>query len=205
MNRVYLGSGTWGVDAAARMYFGVSARKLNLWQCAVLAGFRARHPGSIPGLTRRRPQRGGRQVLAAMVETGVITAAQAKAASAQVAFPRASGPSAGWFAGWAAEQVQAMVPPGADAIVRTTAGLAAADGGRAAADGPAGWPGRQRERRPGRRRRSGCGERAVRAMVGGHDWRQGPYNRAVLARRQPGSSFKPFVWLAALGKGCTAG
>src|ERR1700722_16926256 len=38
LNRVYLGSGTWGVDAASRMYFGISARKLNLWQSAVLAG-----------------------------------------------------------------------------------------------------------------------------------------------------------------------
>ena len=42
---------------------------------------------------------------------------------------------------------------------------------------------------------------AVRAMVGGRDYRQSPFNRAVLARRQPGSTFKPFVWLAALRKG----
>ena len=91
LNRVYLGSGTWGVDAAARLYFGVSARKLALWQCAVLAGL-PRAPSRInpradPAATVVR----GRQVLEAMALTGAITEAQAHAAEAQIAF----GPSGG--------------------------------------------------------------------------------------------------------------
>ena len=201
LNRVYLGSGTWGVDAAARMYFGVSARKLNLWQCAVLAGIpRAPsrlNPRADPAAAAAR----GRQVLAAMAETGVITAAQAQAASAQIAFPRAAGPAAGWFADWAAEQAQAAVPSGADAIVRTTLDprlqTVAEQRLTALLDGP------------GVKANVGQGavvvldaaSGAVRAMVGGRNWQDGPYNRAVVARRQPGSSFKPFVWLAALEKG----
>ena len=79
LNRVYLGSGAWGVDAAARLYFGVSARKLNVWQCAVLAGLpRAPsrfNPRADPDAAAAR----AREVLAAMAETGVITAEQARA------------------------------------------------------------------------------------------------------------------------------
>jgi penicillin-binding protein 1A len=203
LNRVYLGSGTWGVDAAARMYFGVSARKLNLWQCAVLAGIpRAPsrlNPRADPAAAAAR----GRQVLTAMVETGVITAAQAQAASAQIAFPRTAGPAAGWFADWAAEQAQAVVPSGADAVVRTTLDprlqTVAEQRVKALLDGP----GAKANVRQGAVIVLDAASGAVRAMVGGRDWHDGPFNRAVVARRQPGSSFKPFVWLAALEKGAT--
>ncbi len=94
-----------------------------------------------------------------------------------------------------------MVPPGADAIVRTTLDprlqTVAEQRLTALLDGP------------GAKANVGQGavvvldaaSGAVRAMVGGRDWHDGPYNRAVVARRQPGSSFKPFVWLAALEKG----
>jgi penicillin-binding protein 1A len=81
LNRVYLGSGTWGVDAAARLYFGVSARKLSLWQCAVLAGL-PRAPSRInPRADPEAAAVRGREVLAAMVETGAVSQAQAQAAA----------------------------------------------------------------------------------------------------------------------------
>jgi penicillin-binding protein 1A len=201
LNRVYLGNGTWGVDAAARMYFGVSARKLNLWQCAVLAGI-PRAPSRInPRANPAAAAARGREVLAAMAETGVISAADAKAAAAQIAFPPASGPSAGWFADWASDQVQPLVPPGADAVVRTTLDprlqSLAEQRLTALLDGP----GVAANVGQGAVVVLDAATGAVRAMVGGRDWRQSPYNRAVLARRQPGSSFKPFVWLAALEHG----
>ncbi len=201
LNRVYLGSGTWGMDAAARMYFGVSARKLNLWQCAVLAGIPRAPSRFNPRVDQAAAAARGRQVLQAMVETGAITAAQAQAASAQIAFSRSIGPAAGWFADWAAEQAQAVVPPGADATLRTTLDprlqMVAEQRLAALLDGP------------GAKANAGEGavvvldaaSGAVRAMVGGRDYHDGSYNRAVEARRQPGSSFKPFVWLAALEKG----
>ncbi len=204
LNRVYLGSGAWGVDAAARLYFGVSARKLNLWQCAVLAGLpRAPsrfNPRADPDAAAAR----GREVLAAMAETGAISREQADAAGAAIAFPPQPN-GGGWFADWVAEGSQSLLPQGADATVRTTldSPLQAAAEARLAAmlDGPG--------------VRSGVGEGAVvaidaatgavRAMVGGRSYRPGAFNRAVAARRQPGSAFKPFVWLAALEHGMRPG
>ncbi len=200
LNRVYLGSGAWGVDAAARMYFGTSARKLNLWQCAVLAGVpRAPsrlNPRTDPAAAARR----GREVLAAMADTGIISKAEADAAAARIVFP--SRPSAaGWFADWAAEASQALISPGADAVLHTTLDtrLQAAAEARLAAllDGPGAAAGVGQGAVVALDAATG----AVRAMVGGRDWRTSPYNRAIAARRQPGSAFKPIVWLAALEHG----
>ncbi len=200
LNRVYLGSGAWGMDAAAHLYFGVSARKLNLWQSAVLAGLpRAPsrfNPRTDPGAAATR----GREVLAAMADTGAITKAEAEAAGQQIAFaPRTA--TAGWFADWVADASQTIVPPGADAVLRTTldtrlqsvaeARLAALLEGPGAAAGVGQGAIIVLDTATG----------AIRAMVGGRDYRTSPYNRAVSARRQPGSSFKPIVWLAALEHG----
>ncbi len=202
LNRVYLGSGTWGVDAAARMYFGVSARQLTLWQCAVLAGIpRAPsrlNPRADPAAAAAR----GREVLAAMVATGAITAAQAQAAAAQIAFPHAAGPAgSGWFAEWAADQAQAVVPLNADAVVRTTLDPRLQTMAEQRLTALLNGPGTGSNVSQGAVVVLDAASGAVRAMVGGRDWREGPYNRAVLARRQPGSAFKPFVWLAALERG----
>ncbi len=200
LNRVYLGSGAWGVDAAARMYFGVSARKLNLWQCAVLAGVpRAPsrlNPRNDPAAAAAR----GREVLAAMADTGVISKAEADTAGAQIAFsPRPA--TAGWFADWAADASQALISPGADAVLHTTLDtrLQAAVETRLAAtlDGPGAAAGVGQGAVVALDAATG----AVRVMVGGRDWRTSPYNRATSARRQPGSAFKPIVWLTALEHG----
>jgi penicillin-binding protein 1A len=201
LNRVYLGTGTWGVDAAARMYFGVSARKLNLWQCAVLAGL-PRAPSRInPRVNPAAAAARGREVLTAMAETGAITKAEATAAAAQITFPTVTGPAAGWFADWASEQVQSIIPVNADAVVRTTLDPrlqgVAEQRLTALLDGP----GVAANVGQGAVVVLDANTGAVRAMVGGRDWRVSPFNRAVLARRQPGSSFKPFVWLAALEAG----
>ena len=200
LNRVYLGSGAWGVDAAARLYFGVSARQVNLWQAAVIAGL-PRAPSRFsprvdPGAAAAR----GREVLAAMVDTGVVTAVLAGVAAGQIAFP-ARPAAAGWFADWAADRVEAILPPGADAEVRTTldARMQAAVEARVAAlvDGPGVAAGVGQAAVIV----MDAGTGAVRAMAGGRDYRASPFNRAVVARRQPGSAFKPFVWLAAVEKG----
>ena len=200
LNRVYLGSGAWGVDAAARMYFGVSARKLNLWQSAVLAGLpRAPsrfNPRTDPAAATAR----AREVLAAMAETGVITRAEADVAAQQIAFPPRPA-TAGWFADWVADGAQAVVPANADAVIRTTldSRLQAVAEQRlnAVLDGPGAAAGVGQGAIVVLDANTG----AVRAMVGGRDYRASPYNRAVAARRQPGSAFKPVVWLAALEHG----
>jgi penicillin-binding protein 1A len=201
LNRVYLGSGTWGVDAAARMYFGISARHVTLWQAAMLAGLpRAPsrfNPRTDPAAATART----REVLAAMADTGAITAEQARTAAAQIGFPPTPQLATGWFADWVAEQAQSLAPENADTSVRTTldAHLQAVAEARLAAllDGPGAAAGATQGAVVALDAATG----AVRAMVGGRDYRQSPYNRAVLARRQPGSAFKPFTWLAALEKG----
>jgi penicillin-binding protein 1A len=202
LNRVYLGSGAWGMDAAAKTFFGVSARRVTLAQAAVLAGLpRAPsrfNPRANPGAAVAR----AKEVLGTMVDSGVITADQAQAAAAQIVFPPTP-VAPGWFADWVAEQSQTALAPDADAVVRTTLDnrdqAVAENRLSALLDGP------------GAAANAGEGAvvildgatGAVRAMVGGRNFREGPFNRAVLARRQPGSSFKPFVWLTALETGMT--
>ncbi len=201
LNRVYLGSGAWGVDAAARVYFGVSARHVSLWQAAMLAGLpRAPsrfNPRSDPDAAVART----RQVLAAMVEAGAITAARAQQEAAAIRLPGTPPVAPGWFADWAADRAQAALPSDADAILHTTLDtrLQAVAEARLVAllDGPGAAAGVSQGAVVALDAASG----AVRAMVGGRDYRESPFNRAVLARRQPGSTFKPFVWLAALRKG----
>jgi penicillin-binding protein 1A len=200
LNRVYLGSGAWGVDAAAHVYFGVSARHLNLWQSAVIAGL-PRAPSRFN--PRENAQAAGaraREVLAAMVATGDITQAAATAAAGQMHFS-AHPQGGGWFADWAAVQAQPLVPSGSDAVLRATLD------GRLQATAEA----RVEALLAGSGKRAGASQAAVvvldadtgavRALVGGRNYGAGAYDRATIARRQPGSSFKAFVWLAALEHG----
>jgi penicillin-binding protein 1A len=203
LNRVYLGSGAWGMDAAARIYFGVSARHVTLWQAAVLAGLpRAPsrfNPRSNPSAAAAR----AREVLAAMVADGAITEAQDVQASAQIAFPPTPPIAPGWFADWAADQAQALIPPDTDATLRTTLDTRLQGVAEARLSALLAGPGAAVGATQGAVVVLDADSGAVRAMVGGRDYRQSSYNRAVLARRQPGSSFKPFVWLAALQHGST--
>jgi penicillin-binding protein 1A len=200
LNRVYLGSGAWGVDAAAHLYFGVSARHVSLWQAAMLAGLPRAPSRFNPRADPKAAAARTREVLGAMVADGALTADQAAAAGAQIRFAtRHQG--AGWFADWAAAQAESLVPEGNDAVVRSTLDRITQSVAQTRLDAILDGPGR----------RAGAGEGAVvvldaqtgavRAMVGGRIYEQGAYNRATLARRQPGSAFKPFVWLTALEHG----
>ena len=198
LNRVYLGSGAFGVDAAARVYFGVSARQVNLWQAAVLAGI-PRAPSRInPRVNPAAAEARGREVLAAMAETGAVGAELARVAAGQIIFPPRASRAAGWFSDWVVEQAETLLPDGADAVVRTTLDPRLQTIVET----------RLRTLLDGAGAEAGVGQGAVvvldaqtgqvRALVGGRDYRTGPFNRAVVARRQPGSAFKPFVWLAAI-------
>ena len=203
LNRVYLGAGTWGVDAAARMYFGISARKVNLWQAAMLCGL-PRAPSrfnprvSFPAATAR-----AKEVLTAMAETGAITPERARAEAAKIAPLQQPRQPGAWFADWASEEVQSVVPPDRDATVRTTldGALQIVAETRLAAmlDGP----GVAAEVEQGAVVVMNATTGAVLAMVGGRDYHGSTFNRAVNAHRQPGSAFKPFVWITALESGMT--
>jgi penicillin-binding protein 1A len=201
LNRVYLGSGAWGVDAAAQMYFGISARKLNLWQSAVIAGLPRAPSRFSPRVDPKAAAARGREVLAAMAETGAITVDAARDAGAAIAFPPRSNAGAGYFADWAAERAQTVVATGADAAVRTTLDARMQSLVEAKLSALLDGPGAAANVGQGAVVVLDPATGAVRAMAGGRDYRTGPYNRAVVARRQPGSSFKLFVWLAALEHG----
>jgi penicillin-binding protein 1A len=200
LNRVYLGSGAWGVDAAARLYFGVSARNVSLWQAAVIAGLPRAPSRFSPRVNPEAAAARGREVLAAMVETGAITAAQAQAAAAQIRFPPRPA-TAGWFADWAAERAEAALPAGADAQVRTTLDLRSEGIVESHIAAMLDGPGKAANATQAAVVVLDAATGAVRALAGGRDYQSSPFDRAVAARRQPGSSFKPFVWLAALEKG----
>jgi penicillin-binding protein 1A len=203
LNRVYLGSGAWGMDAASRMYFGVSARKVTLWQAAVLAGLPRAPSRFNPRTNPEAAAARGRVVLAAMVEAGAISRDQAQAAAAQMDFTNVKPASPGWYADWVADQSQNLVPANADAVVRSTLDLRLQDLAQSRLAAMIDGPGAAANVSQGAVIVMDAATGAVRAMVGGRDYRKSPFNRAVLARRQPGSAFKPFVFLAALQAGAT--
>jgi penicillin-binding protein 1A len=200
LNRVYLGSGAWGMDAAARMYFGVSARRLTLPQAAVLAGLPRAPSRFNPRVNPAAALARGKEVLNALTRSGAIAPDQAEAASAQISFP--PHPRApGWFADWVAEQSQTLLAPDADAVLRTTLDARTEAIAEARLTAMLNGPGAAANVGQGAVVILDATSGAVRAMVGGKNFHDSPFNRAVLARRQPGSSFKPFVWLTALETG----
>ena len=204
LNRVYLGNGAYGMEAAARKYFGKPARALSTYQAAMLAGLLKApsryNPLNSPALAQKRTE----QVLANMVAAGYLSRQKADAAKADKG--RTVAVSGGrrfarHFIDWVAEQVSAYVSPGdKDIVVVTTLDVGLQRLAEARARALLDKAGKK----------SGVSETAlvamtpgggVRAMVGGRDYAQSQFNRAAQALRQPGSAFKPFVYLAGLEAG----
>jgi penicillin-binding protein 1A len=202
LNRVYLGSGAWGMDAASKMYFNVSARRLNLSQAAVLAGLPRAPSRFNPRVNPAAALARAKEVLGTMVASGAITAEQSQVAAEHIAFPP-SRIAPGWFADWIADQSQSLLAPDADAVLRTTLDSRYQGVAETRLASVLDGPGVAANVDQGAVVILDAATGAVRAMVGGRNFRTGPFNRAVLARRQPGSVFKPFVWLTALEAGMT--
>ena len=202
LNRVYLGSGTYGVDAAARRYFDKPATEVTLYEAAQLAGLLKAPSRYNPVTDYQRAGARTRVVLNAMVEAGFITDAEAvQAAAAKPGRPRLESRRARYYADWVMGQIGDFVGRiDSDLTVVTTldprlqtiaedelTAMLATDGaqrGVAQAAFVAMSP-----------------DGAVRAMVGGRDYGESQFNRSVQALRQPGSAFKAFVYLAALESG----
>lgn len=203
LNRVYLGGGAFGVDAAARLYFGVSARRLTLPQAAIIAGLPQAPSRYSPRANPDGAMARARDVLAAMLATGAITAEQMTQAAETMAIPPRPSRNGGWFADWIFEDIPRAFPGSADLVIRTTLDPR--------------WQNAVESRlsalldQAGREARVGQGAvvvldantGALRAMAGGRDFRRSPFNRAANARRQPGSTFKALVYLAALENGAS--
>ena len=203
LNRVYLGAGAYGVDAAARVFFGVPASRLTVWQAAILAGLPKApsrlNPRTAPDAAAARAV----EVLEAMAETGVLTRQQATLAVEQINIPPRPARQAGWFADWVMDDLADRFPGNADLVLRTTLDPRIQQLVEQRLDALLAGP--------GARARVGQGAVVVmeattgnvRAMAGGRDYRTSQFNRAVQARRQPGSAFKPFVFLGALERGAS--
>ncbi|MFN4089663.1 MAG: transglycosylase domain-containing protein [Alphaproteobacteria bacterium] len=203
LNRVYLGAGAYGVDAAARRYFGKGAGDLTLWEAAVLAGLPKAPtrlaPTRNPDLAAER----GRLVLSLMAAQGFISRTEADAAAQPTVTlaVRSVGGTEGlrYFADWIADQVQSHLGyVDRDLLVRTTLDPRLQETAHAALrDGL--------DRKPGQPQQGAivamAPDGAVRALVGGRDYAESQFNRATQALRQPGSAFKLFVFLAAIEAG----
>ncbi|WP_233245659.1 transglycosylase domain-containing protein [Marinicauda salina] len=203
LNRVYFGAGAWGADAAARRYFGKPADNLTLGEAALLAGLLKAPSRYSPTNDARRAAVRATVVLDLMHASGRITEDERiAAAQTPIRVSRgASSPGAGWFADWAAAEVRERVTDyDGDLVVRTTLDV---DAQRAAEDALAAGladPELARGAETGALVALDLSGGVV-AMVGGRDYASSPYNRAVSARRQPGSAFKPFVYAAAFESG----
>ncbi|MCR6670933.1 PBP1A family penicillin-binding protein [Devosia ginsengisoli] len=205
MNRVYFGAGATGIEAAAQTYFGVSARNLSLGQAAMLAGILPAPSAYNPKSNPERAIERQRLSLAAMARDGYITQEEAQAAQIdpdQTVRTRIAG-SESYVADWVESLMTAYIGEiESDVVVQTTIDWKMQKDAEfivrelVASEGP----------------KRGFSQGAlvamdvdgtVRAMVGGVDYQASQYNRAVTAKRQPGSTFKPFVYMAAMEKGYT--
>jgi len=204
LNRVYLGAGTYGVDAAAHRYFGKSAAKLNLYESAVIAGLLKAPTRFNPTRDKEKTAARAAQVLDLMVETGAIDQQQAAAAEKSgVELNRVAliQPAMRYFADWIADQVRDFAGTSdRDLKVRTTLDPHLQNLAQSAIADVLTRRGLQDAVSQGALVAM-TPEGAVRAMVGGRDYNESQFNRATQAQRQPGSAFKPFVYLAGIEAG----
>jgi penicillin-binding protein 1A len=203
LNRIYLGGGAYGVDTAARTYFGVSARHVNLAQAAMLAALTRAPSVFSPRRDLAAAQDRAARVLAAMADMGAIRADQASEAAAHPATIIARPvDSHSYFLDAAAEEARKLAGdagPGA-LIVHTTLKSELQASAEHIASDAVSRMGRKLDfsqvaivtMKP---------DGAVAAMVGGVSYDRSVFNRVLQAHRQPGSAFKPFVYLAALEAG----
>ena len=204
LNRAYFGAGAYGVDAAARRYFGRSARNLDVAQAAMIAGLLKAPSRYSPANDLKLARKRACVVVDAMVDADFLTVAEGKAAKARVetlsVAPR-SGPPAGYFVDWVREQVPGYVGRDHGALrVFTSLDPARQRAAQAALTETLATQGKSRK--IGQGALVALDENgAVRAMVGGRDYGKSVFNRATQARRQPGSAFKTVVYLAGIEAG----
>src|SRR5437870_2934942 len=202
LNRVYLGAGAYGVDAAAHRYFGKSAGKLNLFESAVVAGLLKAPTRFNPARDRDAAAARAAQVLGTMADSGFITAADMAAAQKEGAAMAVVGrPGSRYFADWVADQLRDFAGTAdRDLTVRTTLDPRLQQMAEAAIADVLAQSGAKDAVSEGALVAL-APDGAVRAMVGGRDYGRSQFNRATQAQRQPGSAFKPFVYLAGLEAG----
>jgi penicillin-binding protein 1A len=203
LNRIYLGSGAYGVDGASRLYFGKSAREVTLQEAAMLAALTRSPSVFSPRRDLPKAQQRANLVLDAMVGTGGTTLAQAEKGKAHPATiaDHEEDLARSYFFDAAASEVKRVIPGVAgDLTVTTTFDAVMQEAARKSLTSVM-------DRR-GKAMRAGQAalvamspDGALRAMVGGRDYSDSQFNRITDAKRQPGSAFKLFVYLTALESG----
>jgi len=205
LNRVYFGSGAYGVEQAAQRYFGKSARQVTLAEAALLAGLVKSPSRLAPTHNFDGAERRAKVVLAAMAELGFVTDANEKIALARpprIAAQPGNG-SINYVADWVMDGVNdALGHVDEDVVVHTTIDSALQAGAEKALDEELAQKGDKNGVSQGALVAM-APDGAVRAMIGGRSYAESQFNRAVAARRQPGSAFKAFVYLTALEHGLT--
>jgi penicillin-binding protein 1A len=205
LNRVYFGAGAYGIEAAAQRYFSKPATKLTVAEAATLAGL-VRSPSKLaPTRNPDGAEKRAQIVLAAMMDMKFITDEMAKVALMQPAQAiKAPGAgSVGYVADWVMDAVNDLVGRvDQDIVVETTIDPTLQTAAETALV--------DELTKYGAKAGVGQGamvalspDGAVRALVGGKNYAESQFNRAVAAKRQPGSAFKPFVYLTAIERGLT--
>ncbi|MEM7775768.1 MAG: PBP1A family penicillin-binding protein [Pseudomonadota bacterium] len=204
LDRAYMGGGAFGVEAAAQFYFGKSVKDVTMAEAAMLAGLFKAPTKYAPHIDLAAARARANEVLSNLVEAGYYTAGQVYEARLNPADPveRTEANSPDWFLDWAFEEVQRIMK-GKDKFVltvRLTVDLGLQRTAEQAIQSIVANNGR------GRAFRNGAlvsmePNGAVRALVGGVDYGDSQFNRATNARRQPGSSFKAYVYAAGLMNG----
>ncbi|MDI9571384.1 MAG: PBP1A family penicillin-binding protein [Pseudomonadota bacterium] len=214
LNHIYLGHGTYGVEAAAQGYFGKSARHLNLPEAAMLAGL-PKAPSTYSPFTHfDRARQRQRYVLERMTEDGYIARADLERALNYPLTLRSVRPREK-IAPYFVEHIRRYIVEkyGSDVLYReglevyTTLNIAAQKAAREAMERGL----RELEQRQGYEAGLVQGALvamdvktgAIKALIGGREFSKSEFNRATQSRRQPGSAFKPFIYTAAFDKGLT--
>ena len=207
LDRAYLGAGTFGVQAASEFYFGKSVRDLTLPEAAMIAGMFKAPTKYAPHINLPAARARANDVLNNLVDAGYLTAGQIYAAQRKpaTAVDRQRETSPDWYLDWAYGEVKTLADEGKFGDERVLTVRTGLDPGiQHAAD--ATIENNLRQYGPAYHAKQAATvvldpTGLVRAIVGGRDYGASQFNRATDALRQPGSSFKPYVYLTALMSG----
>jgi penicillin-binding protein 1A len=205
LNRVYFGSGAYGIEQASQRYFGKSAKQISLPDAALLAGLVKSPSRLAPTRNFDGAEHRAQAVLAAMAALGFITPASEKVALAHpphIAAQPGNG-SVNYVADWVMDAINDVLGHvDEDIVIKTTINSGLQAGAEQALTDELAQKGDKNGVSQGAIVAM-TPDGAVRAMVGGRNYSESQFNRAVAAKRQPGSAFKPFVYLTALERGLT--
>ena len=209
LDRAYMGGGTYGVDAAAQFYFGKSAREVNLAEAAMLAGLFKAPTKFAPHINLPAARGRANVVLDNLVDAGFMTEGQVFGARRNPASPidRRDEGAPGYYLDYAFEEMRKLIDtppfrsiPDRAFVVRTALDLGLQRAAEDAIENQLRQFGRDYHAKQAATVVADL-DGAVRAMVGGTDYNTSQFNRATDAYRQPGSSFKPYVYATALMNG----